>query len=58
MHRNHVLLISHFMIILGAYGKEHVSVKFCVGHRDMFCEERNFCLVCVLLAGWLGGKSI
>ncbi len=31
-----------------------VSVKFCVGHKDMFCEQRNFCLVCALLAG--GGE--
>ncbi len=27
-------------------------MKFCVGRKDMFCEQRNVCLVCVLLAGW------
>ncbi len=32
-----------------------VSMKFCVGHKAMFCEQRNFCLVYVLLAGWLVG---
>ncbi len=24
----------------------------------MFCEQRNLCLVCVLLAGWLGEVNL
>ncbi len=34
-----------------------VSMKFCVGYKAKFCEQRNCCLVCVLLAGWLVGGS-
>ncbi len=32
-----------------------VSVEFCVGHKDMFCEQRNFSLVGVF---YVGEKSI
>ncbi len=35
-----------------------VSMKFCVGYKAKFCEQRNFCLVCVLLAGWLGEVNL
>ncbi len=35
-----------------------VSVKFCIGHRDMFCEHRNFSLVLVLGGGTLPRKSV
>ncbi len=35
-----------------------VSVKFCVGHKDMFCEQRNFSLVCFLGGGTRTRKSV
>ncbi len=33
-------------------------MKFFVRHKDMFRELRSFCLVCVLLAGWLGEVNL
>ncbi len=32
-------------------------MMYCVGHKDMFCEIRNFCLVFVFIGGWLVGES-
>ncbi len=35
-----------------------VSVKLCVEPKDMFCEQKNFSLVCVLGGGTNPRKSL
>ncbi len=39
-------------MIFSTYVKEHVSVKSCVRHKDMFCEP-GLCL-----ASWLGEVNL